>query len=282
MRICLIQISVALAQRGFTGGSGPTGSFKQNRLRRMFENEINWLDKYFGESSLSTEEYKKHDYRITHHWADKLTRNKDRLVHRLYKCGGVQGFANSVESQQGGFSEYNEEKAKTQLIDQSEEEDDDDFDVIVSVGSSGRPASGSGRPAGGSGGRPAGSGRGRRAIDLFEHSEDDLNSISNLDFTFDEIEKAPARAPHMARSGGGRGQKPLEHLFNTKLAIKEIRNVLQGFAIWAKNHIPNCEPNQPEKQMIRASKWFKILGKKIVAKAAHLQAARRNGQQILN
>ena len=55
--------SVVLAQRGFTGGSGPTGSFKQNRLRRMFENEINWLDKYFGERSLSTEEYKKHDYR---------------------------------------------------------------------------------------------------------------------------------------------------------------------------------------------------------------------------
>ena len=52
-----------MAQRGFTGGSGPTGSFKQNRLRRMFENEINWLDKYFGENSLSTEDYKKHDYR---------------------------------------------------------------------------------------------------------------------------------------------------------------------------------------------------------------------------
>ena len=29
----------------------------------MFENEINWLDKYFGENSLSTEDYKKHDYR---------------------------------------------------------------------------------------------------------------------------------------------------------------------------------------------------------------------------
>lgn len=56
-------LSVVLAQRGFTGGSGPTGSFKQNRLRRMFENEINWLDKYFGERSLSTEEYKKHDFR---------------------------------------------------------------------------------------------------------------------------------------------------------------------------------------------------------------------------
>ena len=180
------------------------------------------------------------------------------MVHRLYKCGGVQGFANSVESQQGGFSEYNEEKAKTQLVNQSEEDESDDFEAVVAGTSSGR---------------------GRRAIDLFEHSKDDLDSISYLDFTFDEIEKAPAQAKQVARSGR---QQPIEQYFNTKLAIKEIRNVLQGFAIWAKNHIPNCEPNQPEKQMIRASKWFKVLGKKIVAKAAHLQAARRNGQKILS
>ena len=182
------------------------------------------------------------------------------MVHRLYKCGGVQGFSNSVESQQGGFSEYNEEKAQTQLINQSEE-DDDDFDAIVAGTTS------------------TSSGRGRRAIDLFEHSKEDLNSISYLDFTFDEIENAPAPAKQVARSGR---QQPIEQYFNTKLAIKEIRNVLQGFAIWAKNHIPNCEPNQPEKQMVRASKWFKVLGKKIVAKAAHLQAARRNGQKILS
>ena len=182
------------------------------------------------------------------------------MVHRLYKCGGVQGFANSVESQQGGFSEYNEEKAKTQLVNQSEEDEADDFEAVVA-------------------GTSTSSGRGRRAIDLFEHSKDDLDSISYLDFTFDEIEKAPAQTKQVARSGR---QQPIEQYFNTKLAIKEIRNVLQGFAIWAKNHIPNCEPNQPEKQMIRASKWFKVLGKKIVAKAAHLQAARRNGQKILS
>ena len=183
------------------------------------------------------------------------------MVHRLYKCGGVQGFSNSVESQQGGFSEYNEEKAQTQLINQSAEDDDDDFDAVVAGTTS------------------TSSGRGRRAIDLFEHSKEDLNSISYLDFTFDEIENAPAPAQQVARSGR---QQPIEQYFNTKLAIKEIRNVLQGFAIWAKNHIPNCEPNQPEKQMVRASKWFKVLGKKIVAKAAHLQAARRNGQKILS
>ena len=48
-------------QRGQSGGSA--GSFKKNRLIRMFESEINWLDAYFGDNSVTVEDYVQHDNR---------------------------------------------------------------------------------------------------------------------------------------------------------------------------------------------------------------------------
>ena len=45
------------------GQRGQGFGFKKNRLVRMFESEINWLDAYFGERSVTTEDYVQHDNR---------------------------------------------------------------------------------------------------------------------------------------------------------------------------------------------------------------------------
>ena len=91
--------------------------FKQNRLARMFVNEINWLKANFGPKSVTTEDYSKHDQRIYKHWFNKMEINKDRLLERLYRCGGEIDMTqfkmqNSQAGSTGGFSEFSEEKLK--------------------------------------------------------------------------------------------------------------------------------------------------------------------------
>ena len=45
------------------GQRGQGFGFKKNRLVRMFESEINWLDAYFGDDSVTVEDYVQHDNR---------------------------------------------------------------------------------------------------------------------------------------------------------------------------------------------------------------------------
>lgn len=274
MRILLlIQCMAVQGQRG--QGSGQ-GSFKKNRLVRMFESEINWLDAYFGDSSVTVEDYVQHDNRIRRNWAAKLGRNKDRLIKRLEKCGGLLGEGQKVEASQGGFADYDEDRAK-ELEKQPEEEKPKDEIEDISPEQLAQQTGGNRRPTGGNR-RPAGN-RGRRSVENFEHTESELNMISELDFSLPgENDQVSQVSEIQSRSRGQQRQKQ----FEVKRAIGEIRNILQGFAIWAKNHISKCEPNQPQKQMQRASKWFKVLGKKIVVKSMHLQSARREGQKLLN
>lgn len=269
MRIVFLLQSIIYAQRG---GDRSSGSFKQNRLNRMFRNEITWLDKYFGQTAVTTEEYLQHDNRIREHWALKLERNKERLIKRLVKCGGDDSFTNAVAEQAGGFSEYDEEKAKEEIkVPASDNQED-----LGVLDTSSQTANSSGRPSS--------SGRGRRDVNVefYQHSPTDLAAIAGLDFDYEieDVTFGVSSGMIQARSGGRGSAPPVP--FNPKEAIKEIRNILQGFAIWAKNHIPNCEPNQPEKQMARASRWFKILGKKVMAKTMHIQATRREGLPVLN
>lgn len=273
MRITFLLQSLIYSSQAQRGGDRSSGSFKLNRLNRMFSNEITWLDKYFGQTAVTTSEYQQHDNRIREHWAIKLQKNKERLVKRLIKCGGDDSFTNAVAESEGGFSEYDENRAKEEVkvVSSSEKEDlgvlDTDTDTVINTSS----------------GRPSSSGRGRRSIEVehYDHSNADLEAISGLDFDYDGVEDVSfgVSKVHAFGRSGGRGSGPA---FNPKMAINEIRNILQGFAIWAKNHIPNCEPNQPEKQMARASRWFKILGKKVMAKTMHIQATRREGLPVLN
>ena len=53
----------SMAVQGQRGQGSGQGSFKKNRLVRMFESEINWLDAYFGDSSVTVEDYVQHDNR---------------------------------------------------------------------------------------------------------------------------------------------------------------------------------------------------------------------------
>lgn len=263
--ILLLQSVLVMGQRGQGFG------FKKNRLVRMFESEINWLDAYFGDRAVTTEEYVQHDNRIKRNWAAKLGRNKDRLIKRLQKCGGLTGEGQKVEASQGGFADYDEDKAK-ELEKQPEEEGPKDeienlsTDQLAQTGGNRRPAANRGR---------------RNAVESFEHSAAEMALITQLDFDLageEELEVSESN-DIQARS---RGQRQQQRQFEVKRAVGEIRNILQGFAIWAKNHISKCEPNQPHKQMQRASKWFKVLGKKVVVKSMHIQSARREGQKVLN
>lgn len=250
----------------------------------MFESEINWLDTYFGSNAVTTEEYVQHDNRIRRNWARKLGRNKDRLIKRLQKCGGLQAEDMKVEESHGGFSDYDEEKKK-QLEKQEEEEKPKDEIQSLSTEELAAGSSGSKK-------NPLGRGRGRRSIENFVFSDAEMTSIGGLDFSLEDEsslpdgEEAVVSAPSLsnliqARSRGQRQQNQ-QKKFDAKRSVAEIRNILQGFAIWAKNHISKCEPNQPHKQMARASKWFKVLGKKVVVKSMHLGQARRDGIPLLN
>ena len=253
----------------------------------MFESEVNWLDAYFGDHAVTTEDYVQHDnrwvlfacdlnphcdIRIKRNWAAKLGRNKDRLIKRLQRCGGLTGEGQKVEASQGGFADYDEDKAK-ELEKQPEEQDPKDeiedlsTDQLAETGGNRRPAANRGR---------------RNAVESFEHSAAELALITQLDFDLAGEEKLEVSESNdiQARSRGQRQQQ--QRQFEVKRAVGEIRNILQGFAIWAKNHISKCEPNQPHKQMQRASKWFKTLGKKVVVKSMHIQSARREGQKVLN
>ena len=208
-------------------------------------------------------------FRIRRNWAVKLERNKDRLIKRLEKCGGLTAEGQKVEASQGGFADYDEDKAK-ELEKQPEEEKPKDEIEEISAEQLAQQTGGNRRPA---------ANRGRRSVENFEHTESELNLISELDFTLEGEDNEVSQVSEIqARSRGQQRQKQ----FEVKRAIGEIRNILQGFAIWAKNHISKCEPNQPQKQMQRASKWFKVLGKKVVVKSMHLQSARREGQKLLN
>ena len=209
-----------------------------------------------------------------------MGRNKDRLIKRLEKCGGLIGEGQKVEASQGGFADYDEDKAK-ELEKQPEDEKPKDEIEDISAEQLAQQTSGNRRPTGGNR-RPAGN-RGRRSVENFEHSESELNMISELDFSLEgEDDQVSQVSEIQARSRGQQRQQQRQKQFEVKRAIGEIRNILQGFAIWAKNHISKCEPNQPQKQMQRASKWFKVLGKKVVVKSMALQSARREGQKLLN
>jgi len=268
--ILLLQSVLVMGQRGQGFG------FKKNRLVRMFESEINWLDTYFGDRAVTTEDYVQHDNRIKRNWAAKLGRNKDRLIKRLHKCGGLTGEGQKVEASQGGFADYDEDKAK-ELERQPEEETPKDeienlsADQLAQTGGNRRPASNRGR---------------RNAVENFEHTATEMALITELDFKLageEELEEVSESNDIQARSRGQRQQQMQRpRQFEVKRAVGEIRNILQGFAIWAKNHISKCEPNQPQKQMQRASKWFKVLGKKVVVKSMHITSARREGQKVLN
>lgn len=271
------------------GQRGQGFGFKKNRLVRMFESEINWLDTYFGERAVTTEDYAQHDnrwvlfacdfnlnhdVRIKRNWAAKLGRNKDRLIKRLQKCGGLTGEGQKVEASQGGFADYDEDKAK-ELEKQPEEDKPKDeienlsTDQLAQTGGNRRPAANRGR---------------RNAVESFEHTAAEMALITQLDFDLageEELEVSESN-DIQARSRGQRQQQQRPRQFEVKRAVGEIRNILQGFAIWAKNHISKCEPNQPQKQMQRASKWFKVLGKKVVVKSMHITSARREGLKVLN
>lgn len=279
MRLTLLLQSVCvLGQRGQGFG------FKKNRLVRMFESEINWLDTYFGSNAVTTEEYVQHDNRIRRNWAGKLGRNKDRLIKRLHKCGGLLGEDVKVEESQGGFTDYDEEKKKEL---EKQQEDDKPKDEIQSLSTEELAAGNNGSKK-----NPLGRGRGRRSIENFVFSEDEMTSIGGLDFSLKDessldgeeavVSVSPISNLIQARSRGQRQQAQRQKKFDAKKSVAEIRNILQGFAIWAKNHISKCEPNQPQKQMARASKWFKVLGKKVVVKSMHLGQARRDGIPLLN
>ena len=45
------------------GQRGQGFGFKKNRLVRMFDSEINWLDAYFGDDAVTVEDYVQHDNR---------------------------------------------------------------------------------------------------------------------------------------------------------------------------------------------------------------------------
>jgi len=269
--IILLQSVLVMGQRGQGFG------FKKNRLVRMFESEINWLDAYFGERSVTTEDYVQHDNRIKRNWAGKLSRNKDRLIKRLQKCGGLTGEGQKVEASQGGFADYDEDKAK-ELEKQPEDDAPKDEIENLSADQLAQQSGGNRRPQQSGGNRRPAANRGRRAVESFEHSVAEMELITGLDFELEEENDLVSESNDIqARSRGQRQRQ-----FEVKRAVTEIRNILQGFAIWAKNHISKCEPNQPQKQMQRASKWFKVLGKKVVVKSMHIQSARREGQRLLN
>jgi len=261
--IILLQSVLVMGQRGQGFG------FKKNRLVRMFESEINWLDAYFGERSVTTEDYVQHDNRIKRNWAGKLSRNKDRLIKRLQKCGGLTGDGQKVEASQGGFADYDEDKAKELEKQPEDDKPKDEIEDLSADQLASQQNGGNRRPA---------ANRGRRAVESFDHSALEMELITELDFELEgENDLVSESNDIQARSRGQRQRQ-----FEVKRAVTEIRNILQGFAIWAKNHISKCEPNQPQKQMQRASKWFKVLGKKAVVKSMHIQSARREGQRLLN
>lgn len=265
----LLTIYSANGQRG---GGGNSSGFKQNRLERMFQNEITWLKNNFGLGSVTTEEYSQHDARIFDHWADKLERNKDRMLTRLYKCGGefnpnlsrIQGGS----STQGGFSEYDEQKLKESetRVNGTEDQDGDSSSVGAGREIVGQPS------------------RGRRSILSRRPRESDKDyeldpkeveeALKHLDFDYDYPEP-----DKRFRSRGPQGA--LELRYEGKKSLGRIRVVLQGFAMWAKNHISECKPKQPAQQMTRASKWFNVLAKKVVGKGKHIMEARGRGLSLM-
>jgi hypothetical protein len=51
--------------------------------------------------------------------------------------------------------------------------------------------------------------------------------------------------------------------------------------MWANNHIKECKPHQPKKQMGRASKWFQVMAKKIISKGKHIVDAKNRGLRLM-
>lgn len=236
-------------------------TFKHRRLSRMYQNELEWLKHYFGSDSLSTTDYNRHNRRIYQHWQSKINRNKDRLIQRLEKCGDKLKSDELVEFTAGGFSDYDENKARQSLSEPIERSDDDlGLDVTSSY--------------------PIRPGRGRAKRDDSGNNEaGEQNDVLTedesrlFDYDYSELHEATT----MMRTGQVTGRT-----FGVRNAIKSIRGVMQGYAIWAKNHISNCQPKQPERQISRAAKWFQILAKKAINKSNHIQSARKNGLPILN
>jgi len=242
-----------------------TGGFKANRLERMYQNELSWLTNNFGKGSITTDEFSQHDRRIFQHWMNKMDKNKQRMLTRLYRCGGEfdPALIEAAASSGGGFSEFDEQKLKeAEQVKVNATEGDADGDA-TSVGA-GREIIG----------QPT-RGRRRRAVKDYDQAEVD-ETLKNLDFDYDypDIE-----TDQRVRSRGPQGQEILR--YEGKKSLGRIRMVLQGFAMWAKNHISECEPNQPEKQMSRASKWFLVLAKKIVGKGKHVIDAQRRGLRLV-
>jgi len=214
--------------------------FKQMRLERMVKNEIAWLDQNFGPHSLSTLEYRKHDMRIMAHWAGKLERNQERLIAKLVKCGEDVHSLTGVQQIEGGFSDYDEEKANEKTVNETDTTEDFNHN--------------------------AGAGRARRSS-----NDEDEKVLAHLDFDYDY----PVSNDPFVRNFKVQGAR-----FNGKGAISSIKAILQGFAVWVNNHVADCKPHQPTKQMSRSAKWFQILAKKIVAKGRFLQEAKKQGHSV--
>ena len=74
----------------------------------------------------------------------------------------------------------------------------------------------------------------------------------NFEFTYPKNLEETKLENSVSKQARARG--PLEPRYDGKKSISRVRVILQGFAMWAKNHISDCKPHQPEKQMARASK----------------------------
>lgn len=266
----------------------------------MFQNEITWLKNNFGPGSITTDEFRQHDARIFDHWAAKMERNKARMLTRLYKCGGEFNPAVSRiqnDGTKGGFSEYDENKLKDAETTTTTNENEDSSDT-TSVGAGreliGQPSRGRrddessdivkaldfkfGRTHGDEISKQLNvNSETKKSLDYELDQAKVDETLKHLDFKFQypSIDNNPEHPNNRVRARG-----PLELRYDGKQSISRIRVVLQGFAMWAKNHISECEPKQPSTQMSRASKWFHVLGKKVVNKGKHVLDARRRGLPI--
>lgn len=53
--------------------------------------------------------------------------------------------------------------------------------------------------------------------------------------------------------------------------VRGIQQITTGFRKWAQRYVADCKPNQPAKQVERASKWFGQLTGKLQAERRRLE-----------